>query len=111
MGMFDELKLEKPTPDGWTGTLQTKDLDCCLYTHRIDADGKFHRGYIEYASAPVTPEMRSAAQKVGMPLTGHRRVHIDRPEPYHGVINAGDGEREYNIELTRGVVTDIRRVA
>ena len=43
MGMFDTLQCEIPLPDGFKpedGEFQTKDLDCCLETYTLTAEGK-----------------------------------------------------------------------
>jgi hypothetical protein len=51
MGLFDYIVCEVPLPDGFTGELQSKDLDCYLLTHVITRDGRLlleHLDRIDY---------------------------------------------------------------
>jgi hypothetical protein len=40
MGAYDRIKCELKLPDGYTGELQTKDLNCEFANHIITANGR-----------------------------------------------------------------------
>lgn len=54
MGMFDYVQSEVPLPDGYTGELQTKSLDCLLTTVLIRADGRLLIKDQEFEEVPVS---------------------------------------------------------
>ena len=54
MGMFDHVQSEVPLPDGFTGELQSKSLDCSLTTILIRADGRLLIKDREFEIVPVS---------------------------------------------------------
>ena len=95
MGMFDYLRCEADTPDGWkpaNGLFQTKDLDCTLEVHRITADGRLMRTEIVgYDDVPESEwEYRDAKpgtlEAIWHEGSKHRPRRREVEEPWHGYI-------------------------
>lgn len=63
MGLYDSVLCEAPLPwpKTYTGnqdrSFQTKDLDCCLLTYKITADGRLYKIESTYEEVRVTPEI------------------------------------------------------
>lgn len=52
MGMFDYITSDLPLPDGFTGTLQTKDFGCALVHFLIRTDGRLMENVTEFVAVP-----------------------------------------------------------
>lgn len=95
MGMFDEVEVQYPLPDGYEGHLfQTKDLDCQLDLYRISAAGALSKGSWD-KDAQVWGNFQ--------------------PVPFHGMLNfyitdPSGKWREYCAKFTDGVLVEITAV-
>lgn len=90
MGLFDDIEVDWPLPDGFDGKhFQTKDLECYMERYRITREGALER---------------------------HRREGDTwTNEDFHGILNFYDygptGEwHEYNAKFTDGKVVGIEAV-
>jgi hypothetical protein len=102
MGLFDYIICEVPLPDGFTGELQSKDLDCYLLTHVITRDGRLLLEHVDRIDYEL--ETRSTSR---------------RDANFHGALNFyGDcGKREagtyewheYNAKFVHGQLVSIER--
>ena len=92
MGMFDYVRCEVELPDGFTGELQTKDLQCDLVTHVIREDG------------------RLVVEQMDWRLT----VKSQHVSDFHGWLNFYGGSHgdwhEYRAKFTDGHLVKIEQV-
>ena len=72
MGLFDEIICEYPLPlpedlKGYSGSkiFQTKDLDCCMQSYKIDKDGYLHIEKFEREWEPGNEDSKSFIGKLG----------------------------------------------
>ena len=112
MGMFDDIRCERPLPDGWHRRgMQTKDLDCDLSQYRITAEGTLEVQRREMAPAGP-PRQHPFIPSWGdyQPMKCVREWWV--PVPYHGDIyfyggGFDDDWHEYRARFNEGVLTTL----
>ncbi|MDE2899501.1 MAG: hypothetical protein OXN15_00525 [Chloroflexota bacterium] len=97
MGLFDDVRIECPLPEGYPNAVyQTKDLDCTLSHYRITADGRLRMA----DPGPLTAFGHDAA---GV-LDYHGYLYL----LYFGKVgDSRDGLRECRAKFTDGVCVQI----
>lgn len=101
MGMYDNMRVDVPLPDGWIpDELQTKDFDCEMVTHAISASGRLmlDRGHWEEVPLAERPMWNAAWGDSDAARKEHsleaicgsvRRVSKMEDAEFHGVVNFG----------------------
>lgn len=117
MGMFDYVRCEVPLPDGFTGELQTKDLQCDLVTHVIREDGMLVVEKIDQRLTVPKNERTypDAADDSFLALAGSvRTVKSQHVSDFHGWLNFYGGSHgdwhEYRAKFTDGHLVKIEQV-
>jgi hypothetical protein len=93
MGMFDYVRSEISLPDGFTGDLQSKDLDCAMATILIRADGRLMIEQRDFERAPPSSDETHPIRRLIGTVTSIHRGWKDMD--YHGDF------RFYGYESTR----------
>lgn len=102
MGMYDCVRSEIPLPDGFTGELQTKDLERILAKILIRADGRLmieERDYehIPLSERPFPDDPDPLNRLIGSIKSTHRRW---RDLDYHGDLRFYGNETTQSGELS-----------
>jgi hypothetical protein len=106
MGMFDYLRCDRDTPDGWkpaNGLFQTKDLDCELTVYRITEDGRLlENRTVGYEDVPESEWQHVGAAPGSIEALWHeaskkRPIRQEVELPWHGFI------RFYDLEKLEGL--------
>jgi len=121
MGLYDYIKCEVPLPDGFQGTLQTKDLCCEMVTHTITKNGRLICERID--STELLPKAErdypDAPDGSLRSWIGSIRTHTSQYDAnFHGILNfygcEGKGAHdhnwrwhEYNAKFTDGNLVEI----
>lgn len=109
MGLFDDIEVLWPLPDGYKHTMfQTKDLECCMGRYRINADGTLDKAEWEPVPEPERPYP-------DMPFIGSvRRSGVWTKISFHGILNFYNYDKdetpdwhEYEAKFTDGKVVEI----
>jgi len=90
MGLYDYIKCEVPLPDGFQGTLQTKDLCCEMVTHTITKNGRLICERID--STELLPKAErdypDAPDGSLRSWIGSIRTHTSQYDAnFHGILN------------------------
>ena len=118
MGMFDYIRCEAPLPDGWkpSGPLQTKDFDCDMVCHVINAEGRLMLERID-AVHEVPKAQRHYPNDDGLlGLCGSVKLDTSlHDSKFHGHVNFyGHDEQknwhEYDAKFTDGQLVGIEVV-
>ncbi len=115
MGMFDYIRCEMPLPDGFTGELQTKDLDCEMDVYLIRADGTLAILKFDLELLPQEQWDHPDPDDPLHPFGRHRRVNERyNAVDYHGMLNfyggQGDYWHEYLSKFTDGRLVEVRQL-
>jgi hypothetical protein len=100
VGLFDTVHCEYPLPDPRLAgqEFQTKDLECCLETYTITADGRLMR------HARRTPTGRASLDRdVEWPIHGDILIYASDPDREQGLV-------DLVVRFTHGRVESIRRL-
>lgn len=118
MGMFDDVRVNVPLPDGHTGAFQTKDMECVLNMYEITAEGRLCVEDCDWEAVPPAerPYPDAAEGSLEQVIGSVRRVNLRlRDLDFHGILNFyGHDERgqwrEYNAKFTDGQLVEIKVV-
>lgn len=119
MGLFDYVRCEIPLPDGFTGELQTKDIDDpFMNTHIITKDGRLMMEVLVRTESVPKSERPFPDAEEGSPAEIYGSVRFIREQKdanFHGLLNfyGGGGSEdwhEYEAKFTDGQLVSIRRV-
>ena len=116
MGMFDYVRSEIPLPNGFTGDLQSKDLDCTMTTILIRADGRLMVEERDFECLPPSSdELHPLKRFIGTVTPIHRgwkdlNYHGDFRFYGHESAHLGDGyvPHFYVARFTHGTLECIK---
>jgi len=104
MGMFDYVTSELSLPDGFTGTLQTKDFGCAFMHFLIRTDGRLMENVTEFVAVPKRERLPTTSRLEA--LRGSYRI-VDlgwRDTAFHGDIcltGYDEGAKEQHFYVAR----------
>lgn len=122
MGMFDEIVVEYPLPDGWRPSerLQTKDFECFMEVYELRADGTLWQRQVRMEDNPdyVPAETDSSMTRL---INSRRRVVLPPVRvPLHGIFRMYGYEQvadretgdtaiwhDYRVKFTDGLLVEI----
>lgn len=118
MGLYDYVRCDVPLPDGWSGSLQTKEFDCCMTTHVITSEGRLmlDSGYFEEVPREERPYREGSDGIIGV-IRWIPKLEVSDFHGYVGLVgtelervNGALVFHEYRAKFTDGQLVGIEVV-